>query len=226
MVNGGDTLLSYVPYAGLDRVLSTATVIARPWEGRKFSVFGDSISDNYNWLTDLAAMHGASVDYRDAVSGRKMAAIFSNNPTADSIANTDLLFIEHGTNDYQGGQVGQTILGSITDASGANSFYGATRYAIETLLGWKPTMRLVMITPYFSQDRPKAMLQPICDAIREVAYDYSLPVISFDQEGGLNQFNWDAYLQDGLHPVPTQAGYNKFFTPLIARKIAQWAPIF
>ncbi|VVQ25983.1 hypothetical protein PS928_06296 [Pseudomonas fluorescens] len=131
--------------------------------------------------------------------------------TADTIAPIDVAVCFYGTNDFGG----NTPLGAFTDSSSAATFYGATRKFFETLLGWKPTIKIVMLTPLkrtsTGANTAGFTLLQYVDAVIQVAADYSAPVLDLHRKSGLNALNMMTWTSDGLHP--TAAGQ----TALIAK---------
>ena len=114
-------------------------------------------------------------------------------------ANPDTIIIIGGTNDVHL----HTPLGTMSDISSGDktTFYGACGYLIETLLTWKPELRIVLCTTpqgFYDNIHP-VKYSEISDAVREIALNYSLPVADIFGECGINKINLSTYSDDLIH---------------------------
>jgi lysophospholipase L1-like esterase len=133
---------------------------------------------------------------------------------AQSLANTDVLIIEFGTND--GGHI---AIGNPGDSSTTYTFYGTMQWVVQNYLTVKPTLRIVMVTPQYNGFETPAVLQAIVQA--EVTYGESMgiPVINMNKLGGVNALSAGVLLRDGTHP--SDFGFANFYGPVIAQGLAR-----
>ncbi len=212
---GGTAPAYYVPYN------IAAETNTSPAKGKNIGFWGDSITQLYGtlWQPALLARTGIVNAFSDSHAGRTFGAIWEDyggsstgtnlgpsapgtntgtagNTVAQDIANLDGMICFMGTNP-------DATLGSPGDPPTAATTYGYIANFIQGILTAKPTLRLVMITPYNGQLRNTSMI-PVAAAIASVASLYGVPVLNLYANGGFNQFNWATELQvDGLHPSAT-----------------------
>lgn len=122
---------------------------------------------------------------------------------------TEILFIEHGTNDYNSGRP----LDNPGDPYDVFTFGGALRYSIERLKEAYPTMEIVLVTPtycYFldGYDRAEDCLTsdfgygPLENYVNlelEIGREYGLDVIDNYHNIGIDELTIDEYADDGIH---------------------------
>ena len=114
-------------------------------------------------------------------------------------ANPDTIIIIGGTNDVHL----HTPLGEMGDIAKQDktTFYGAYGYLIETLLAWKPELRIILCTTpqgYYDNIHP-VKYSEVSLAVREIALHYSLPVANIFGECGINKVNLSKYSDDLIH---------------------------
>lgn len=118
-------------------------------------------------------------------------------------ANPDTIIIIGGTNDVHL----ETPLGTneeltkTAEEKNKYTFYGAYGYLIETLLTWKPNLQIVLCTTpqgYYDTIHPLKYSE-VSQAIRDVAFFYSLPVADIFGECGINKVNLTTYSDDLIH---------------------------
>lgn len=204
------------------------------WAGRSLGVQGDSISINRpgahrGWLHQVATPLHASVGLNASAGGRKMArCLYAADDVTpldpSSVASVDGLFLFLGTNDF----ANATPLGAITDpAAMTTTFYGQLRRCVETFAGWKPTLRLILVTPLYRANAavPNAggwVLADYAAAIRDVAAAYALPVLDLERESGANAVTASTYFDDGLHP--NEVGFRAAVFPVARGLLATVLP--
>lgn len=270
IVNTGSTLQkTYTPFGvGLNTgtPVTTTTPSAAPsdtthwsslgastggaWAGKKMFILADSIVwANTGVASQIASAVGATTSSQgttapgvDAVPGRTFSQ-FQNGYvpiTAATIADVDLMLIALGTN--QDSQLG---IGSTTDAPNMNGTMSAQlRALLETIMGWKPGMRIVVVGPYAtnrynvqagvdglqgSQDSGRtianagslAVLSKISLGMKAVCNLYGIPYVDMYDESGVNFTTSNLWLTDGLHPNPK--GYSSFYVPYIAAQLPRFA---
>jgi lysophospholipase L1-like esterase len=131
-------------------------------------------------------------------------------------ADPDTIIIIGGTNDVHL----RSALGTISDLNGSvdekdkTTFYGAYGYLIETLLTWKPSLQIVLCTtPQGHYDTIHPMkYSEVSQAIRDIAFFYSLPVADIYGKCGINKVNLTTYSYDLVH-------YNEYGNARVASVI-------
>ncbi len=196
-----------------------------PWQGKSFAVLGDSISDSFtgygggDWFGIIAKDLSATVGLNAAKAGRAMVDAlkkYDDSALAGSdFTNVDLTMLWMGTNDW-----GLDVpLGTLADSTATASFYGRTKKAIEQLIAWKPSMKIVVgtllqRTGHFTTTNAVGLLPTAYStALREVANYYSLPILDWERTSGFNLTNIGTLSGDGLHPNAT--GYAVAIRPTI-----------
>ena len=127
--------------------------------------------------------------------GRTYSTVIPNNP--------DIVTIWGGANDQAyGGGIGTDAEFDLAIGSKNKATYkGAYSYIIETLLTWKPTLRIILITQYgfVSAAESKGALSEFAEATIDVGKYYGLPVIDLFGSCGINKLTEASYLSDGIH---------------------------
>ena len=116
----------------------------------------------------------------------------------------DAVVVFGGTNDFGHGDA---PFGTVADRT-PDTFYGALHTLYTSLLTRYPAATIVVMTPLHrdGENQPRPGVRPLCDyvaAIREVAADYSLPVLDLFAVGGMQPAVpaiKERYMPDGLHP--------------------------
>ncbi len=136
----------------------------------------------------------------------------------------EILFIEHGTNDYNSG----TTLDDVLNPYNMETFGGATRYTIELLQKEYPHIKIVLVTPaycYFTDennikigdsnemDFGGGILPDFVELEKQIAADYGLDIIDQYYDSGITAQNIEEYTLDGLHF--NEAGRRILAQPLI-----------
>lgn len=189
---------------------------------------GASSKDSFS----MAAL-AQSVGYRDF--GPQQATFIKDNgteyfpETVDSLeridfSETDILIIEHGTNDYNG----RVPLYNEVDPYDVYSFAGALRTAIETLQKKYPRLRIILVSPtycwFLALEQTceewysgSGYLEDYVEAEAQIAREYGIELI--DLYHGLYPHedweDWKLYTTDGLHP-------NEEGRALIAERVAEY----
>jgi len=212
VVAGASIPTSFIPYGfDLNSVYDPQIDTLKQWKNKIWDVVGDSISvitGNYTGL--VQANLGLFKIYNDANAGKSTVSYMTGGYLSTSnIALSDLVTIFLGTNDY-GGNV---ALGTITDAIGANTTYGALMWLVQQILTVKPTVKLAFITPlqrgnftgqpiYPAANGAGFTLDQYVQAVKDVAKMYAIPVCDLFNISGINSYTYSTYLSDGLHPIP------------------------
>jgi hypothetical protein len=183
--------------------VSSDTASTGLWLSKRLAFFGDSITDegsSATWAASLCTYLGATKALNDARSGTMMYDALDNT-ISTTFNNVDAAVVFYGTNDYGN----NTTLGAVGNAAGSGTFYAQIKLIIETWLGWKPTLKIIFVTPLQRTAAPavsagQTLLQYV-NAIKEVAALYACPVLDLHLQSGLNAINASTLTSDGLHPT-------------------------
>jgi lysophospholipase L1-like esterase len=217
---------------------------ANQWTGKKIIYTGTSIPWSFapnSYPTQLGKLLGATV-INNSISGSTIifkapdgagdlgsygmsgtyaeliAAGFSQNYSYENrimpYPDADLIFIDHGTNDWS--RI-QTSLGTI-NGTDKSTFYGAFNAIINAVHAARPRARIVLVTPpnawvyggEGSAQTQRENMQAIGAAIRAIGINRGLPVCDLMSLCGITSKNVTYWTSDGLHP-----------NPVMAKKIAQ-----
>lgn len=149
----------------------------QPWSGKKFYVFGDSISVAFGtqWQNIVTSMTGAVLGTNDSEGGRSLYQAFTSysdgttvNTTAlaTALSTHDFIVLYLSTNDLRGNQGNWISLGTPTDTpsvpawvqNGTNpptpypySYCSYAQGVIDTIQNAAPTKRLIVVGMYHLQ---------------------------------------------------------------------------
>lgn len=114
----------------------------------------------------------------------------------------DIVVVFGGTNDFGHGDA---PFGKPEDRT-PDTFYGACHFLMRRLMELYPTACIVFMTPPHRLEETREGVEPLghyVKAIREVAEEYSLPVLDLYGTLGVNptiEAQKELYMPDGLHP--------------------------
>lgn len=126
--------------------------------------------------------------------------------------NVDICVIHYGTNDFASGN--GIAIDNDSDYDDYNTLCGALRYSIEKLLGAYPKLRIYVSLPVYRYwiaddgtityaetylNKNNKTLPEFVEALRNVAIEYSLPIIDGYYCLGINKINASMFLADGTH---------------------------
>jgi lysophospholipase L1-like esterase len=185
----------------------------------KIVFFGDSFSDGETDFTGKTAAYLGVNDYiLHATSGHSisqmvtaMESTLSSNPTFFS--GVDVVSVLIGLNDFSG----NTALGNLSSASGHSSYAGKMKQFIETVLAENPAIVIYWCTvpetdseslPYKRTSSQGWTLNDLKNLIVEIAGYYSVNVVDFYSNSGINEETIGTYLSnDKIHP--SDAGHTR-----------------
>ncbi len=195
----------------------------------KFTGYGDSIVYRNMWQPYLESYFGFKAEnlgigsttmaYVETVESDYPCMVNANRIEGVKASNPDILAIMGGTNDAHR----KVAIG--TDAEftkplaekDITTFKGAYSFLIETLLTWKPTLKIVMLTLMHSTyENSSINYDDYSQAIRDIARYYAIPVADLSLESGISKFDYSTYTTDGLHP--NEAG-GKNIANIVIKKI-------
>ena len=178
--------------------------------GYRATFYEDSI--NLAMLADAIAYKDFKVQLCDITSNNFCLEYF--DPVLREMDDIDfkkaeILFIEHGINDYSAGRP----IDNPEDPWDRFTYAGALRYSIERIQDAYPQMQIVLVTPlfcYFQKNGERDLDSEIADygygplenyveAELQVAKEYALPYIDNFHNLGINSENIDEYAVDGIH---------------------------
>ena len=185
-----------------------------PWDGDMISIVGDSISTGgYPGL--LGNMTGAAID-NNAVSGTTVAGTGGLVAQLANIdANTDLVIVFGGTNDYWRGSI---AIGSLSD-EGTSTYLGSMKYILNYLKANHSDAEYLFLFPYDQAFSGKTCdtnfgngtLEDFREAFVSFCTEYDLEYIDL----GETEFDYTQHTGDGVHAnsaghqIIAQAIYDK-----------------
>ncbi len=188
--------------------------------GKKFTSFGDSITAGELWQPAIATRFGFL--HTNCGLGSSSVGGASTTPArfwedsrinAVKAADPDILTILGGANDWSY----HIPLGTPDTEFTANlaskdktTFYGAYSFIIETLLAWKPALRIFILTTTRGNTETAdgttgLYIRDYSEACRVIGKRYGLPVVDLRGEMGLNDQTASLLLTDTIHPNTTGA---------------------
>lgn len=210
--------------------------------GLKINYLGDSITEGagvscteHIYLNLMAAENGL-VARNYGISGSRIAnQLNPANPNdrhercfvtriEDMDPDADVIVVFGGTNDFGHGDA---PVGAPSDRT-VNTYYGACHCLCSRLIEKYPTAQIVIMTPLHRTNElnPRgdgwkatdyAILSTYVDILKEVATDYSLPVLDLWSVSGIQpciEAHRIAFMPDGLHP--NDAGHRRIADRLTA----------
>lgn len=166
-----------------------------------------------DWGSQLANV--AYADHYQSTSTQVLEYFYDRMIQLSEIdfSQVEILFIEHGTNDYN---VGQPLDNEENPYDG-NTFGGALRSSLTLLQKTYPQMRIILITPIYCElggngenkcyntSYGGGYLDDYVALEKQIAAELGVEVIDAYHESGIWEENVDVYLPDRLHP--SEAGH-------------------
>lgn len=121
------------------------------------------------------------------------------------LTRTDYLMLSFGTNDYVNGK----LLDDPADSYNRASFGGALRSSIELIRETYPDLEIVLVTPPychlsgresgFEEDFGGGTLDEYVELEKAIGEEYGVHVIDVFRELGIDETNYQEYMEGGLH---------------------------
>lgn len=124
----------------------------------------------------------------------------------------DIVFIEHGMNDYHGA----IVMDNPDNPYDTHTFSGALRSSVKNLKAVNPDMRIILVTPTYSWYRDEQITCEEYNPGGGVLSEYIEKELELAKELGIetadiyhdfyshdNWEDWEIYTNDGLHPNET-----------------------
>ena len=178
--------------------------------------------ENYPWkdigMCDLTAaitsgnwaLTDSAIAEIDAYYGNTTYSTIYNRLKSIDFNTVDFITFMYGTNDANNSvfEIGET------DSDDTYTVNGALNYILQTLITTYPHIKVYALSPIFRQklsgwgdgdsDDSKlpdgVYLYDIAQAIVDKAKEYHVPVKDMYNESGINRYNADHFLKDGVHP--------------------------
>ena len=175
-----------------------------PWSRIGMCELTDSITTNDWTVTD------AAIDEIDTYYGNTSYSTIYNRLKSIDFNNVDFITFMYGTNDANN----STFEIGTSDSEDSYTVNGALNHIFQTLITTYPHIKVYALSPIFRQtlsgwgdgdsDNSKlpngVYLYDIAQAIVDKAKEYHIPVKDMYNESGINRYNADHFLKDGVHP--------------------------
>lgn len=175
-----------------------------PWKDIGMCDLVDAITSGDWSLTD------AAIDEIDAYYGNTSYSTIYNRLKSIDFNTVDFITFMYGTNDANNSvfEIGTP------DSTDTYTVNGALNYILQTLITTYPHIKVYALSPIFRRklsgwgdgdsDDSKlpdgVYLYDIAQAIVDKAKEYHVPVKDMYNESGINRYNADHFLKDGVHP--------------------------
>ena len=209
----GDSITEFGNYPDTIQSLTGASMINVGFGGTRMAYHNDANYREFSFHRVVDA-----VVSKDFTKMREKATILEQagsifNPIIDRLVNIDFSTIDfitifYGTNDWSG----DITIGDIKTED-TSTYLGALNYSIKKLLNVYPHLKVYIISPQYrsrkalndglnSDDNPNSngtYLVEFADALLNSQKYLHIPVLDAYRNVGINRYNSDYYLKDGLH---------------------------
>lgn len=230
---GTTVTANVVKYLGLkDQVVAGLAASSQPLAGKKLTCIGTSITAQAQYTEPLASLTGATVTNLGTsggslASGSHYGSLYIYNAIATIPTDSDIVYVEAGTNDFG---TDNSTLGALGDTTTA-TFYGAILAAIVAIQARAPNAKIVFGTPYgagtaapnytpFRTNSKGYTLKQFQDAVLQTAAFAGMPCVDVGNQAGIGYYTAATYTSDGLHL--NAAGGSKYAT-FVAKALADLA---
>lgn len=179
-----------------------------------FTSYGDSIVAQNMWQPYLVDYYGfihtnlgigsTTMAYKSDIEAATPCMVNADRIQGIKDSDPDIIGIMAGTNDahYKINIGTEEELSKALESKDKTTFIGAYSYLIETLLTWKPKLKIFVMTPMHSvyEIQNGFDYKPYAEAVRTVAEYYAIPVADTAKHSGISKFDYRTYTKDGLHP--------------------------
>lgn len=209
-----DSIKPYRPYGY--KVINTYLPNDDYGASLRWTSYGDSLTFRNNWQPWVLSKLSNLIHTNLGIGSTTMAYIgdreaqypcFVNEARIQAIkdANPDILTVFGGTNDCHlyvplGTDAQFTTALASKDKT---TFKGAFSFLIETLLAWKPTLKIIVMTPIqgIYDNAKTANYKAFAEASKAVADFYSLNFVDFHGRSGISDITASTFLtSDQIHP--------------------------
>lgn len=175
-----------------------------PWKDIGMCDLVDAITSGDWSLTD------AAIDEIDAYYGNTSYSTIYNRLKAIDFNTVDFITFMYGTNDANNSvfEIGAP------DSTDTYTVNGALNHILQSIMSTYPHIKVYALSPIFRKklsgwgdgdsDNSKlpdgVYLYDIAQAIVDKAKEYHIPVKDMYNESGINRYNADHFLKDGVHP--------------------------
>ena len=176
---------------------------------REFVSYGDSITYQNLWQPSIASYFNLN-HTPQGIGSTTLALVpefeaeypsFTNATRISNLQalNPSVVTIFGGANDYaRGVPIGtDSEFALAINSKNKENFKGAYSWIIETLLNWKPTLKIIILGTTRSSSYD---YYNYSDACKDVAKYYALPFVDLNNESGISKFNTSLSAPDGIHP--------------------------
>lgn len=215
----GDSIIGYErEKGGVDRYFEEyagLTMLNGAFGGNTASVGENADRYSYNdecinlySLTKAACYRDFGVQRADLAASRTKLEYFDGvleGLSAVDFDQTKILLLSFGTNDYLAGRKPDDP----DDPLNVETYGGALRYAVEMFQETYPDLKIVFVTPLFShlyghencfKERfGGETLDEYAKVEKEIAAEYGLDVLDVLNEVGIDETNYEEYMDGGLH---------------------------
>lgn len=209
---GTTVTANVVKYLGLkDQVLASQPATSLPLSGKKIACIGTSITAQAQYTVPLASITGATVvnlgtSGGSLASGSQYGSLYIYNAISTIPVDSDVVYVEAGTNDFG---TDNSTLGALGDTTTA-TFYGAILAAIVAIQARAPNAKIVFATPYgagsaspnytpFRTNSKGYTLKQFQDAVLQTSAFAGFACVDVGNRAGIGYYTAGTYTSDGLH---------------------------
>ena len=189
------------------------------FNGKTMVVLGDSLTEvnqhytkgYYTWIKEILGLSNVT-NY--GISGSSITT--KSKPMCERYANmvnADIVLVMGGTNDC----TWNAELGT-KDSVDNSTVYGAMKTLCAGLKQKYPTSLVIFITPHYQEKYPHEKgytAMDISKIIKDVCYDYAIPVYDNNQLSGIYSTNLNYYTVDNCH-------WNDTAHEMVGKNVAKW----
>lgn len=203
------------------------------WQGKKWTVIGDSNTEANAYGTDQTKYHGLLAVEKGMTSvqnlGKSGSGWFNTWKTGYEAyykrlsaidTDADLITLLGGGNDYAETEK-PLVLGALGDTDPVATFYGAIDNTLSTLIELRPNAKIAVISQFRRNvgTPTNEKLENMVKAQREVCEKYGIPFLDLYHQA--NMYPWltwwrSRYMTDGVHL--NEQGHMYYLKP----KIIHW----